>query len=88
MQYNVLEARNQLSKLIDAAANGEEVIIAKRGKPVIKFVVVEEELPLGSSERLARFFAENPPVGPWRSREDIEAEIREAKSGWRDDEWD
>jgi prevent-host-death family protein len=88
MQYNVLEARNQLSKLIDAAASGEEVVIAKRGKPMIRFVVIDDDLPLGSPERLARFFAENPPVGPPRSREAVDDEIREAKSGWRDDEWD
>lgn len=87
MQYNVLEARNQLSKLIDAAANGEEVVIAKRGKPVIRFVAVEEELPLGSSERLAKFFASNPPLGPPRSEQEVEDEIREAKSGWKDDDW-
>jgi len=87
MQYNVLEARDQLSKLIDAAVNGEEVVIAKRGKPVIRFVVFDDELPLGSPERLAKFFAENPPIGGQTAAE-IEDEIREAKTGWKDDEWD
>jgi prevent-host-death family protein len=85
MQYNVLEARNQLSKLIDAAANGEEVVIAKRGKPVIRFVAVDDELALGSPQRLAKFFAENPPVGPPRSDEEVAEEVREAKSRWSDD---
>jgi prevent-host-death family protein len=83
MQYNVLEARNQLSKLIDAAINGEEVVIAKRGKPVIRFSVVDDEPRLGSAERLAKWFDENPPLAA-RSREDAEDEIREAKSGWRE----
>jgi prevent-host-death family protein len=83
MQYNVLEARNQLSKLIDAATNGEEVVIAMRGKPVIRFVVIDDEPKLGSAERLAQWFEANPPRHR-RSREEAEDEIREAKSGWRE----
>jgi prevent-host-death family protein len=34
MQINVQEAKAQLSRLLDAALAGEEVIIAKAGKPV------------------------------------------------------
>jgi prevent-host-death family protein len=41
MQVNILEAKNQLSKLVKAAASGEEVIIASNGKPVAKLVPVE-----------------------------------------------
>ncbi|MEO0357700.1 MAG: type II toxin-antitoxin system prevent-host-death family antitoxin [Pseudomonadota bacterium] len=36
MQVNIHEAKTQLSKLIEAALNGEEVIIAKGNKPVVK----------------------------------------------------
>jgi prevent-host-death family protein len=32
--YNIHEAKSQLSKLIDAMQRGEQVIIAKAGKPV------------------------------------------------------
>lgn len=42
MQVNILEAKNQLSKLVKAAAAGEEVIIASNGKPVAKLVPVDE----------------------------------------------
>lgn len=42
MQVNILEAKNQLSKLVKAAAAGEEVIIASNGKPVAKLVALEE----------------------------------------------
>ena len=38
MQVNILEARNQLSRLIKAALAGEEVIIANRGEPVVRIV--------------------------------------------------
>jgi prevent-host-death family protein len=39
---NVHAAKTQLSRLIDAAAAGEEVIIARAGKPVVKLVPVDQ----------------------------------------------
>ncbi len=33
--YSVAEAKNQLSKLIDRALQGEGVIITRRGEPVV-----------------------------------------------------
>jgi prevent-host-death family protein len=41
MQFNILEAKNQLSKLVEAAQRGEDVVIANRGKPVVRLVKVE-----------------------------------------------
>lgn len=41
MQVNMLEAKTQLSKLVEAALRGEDVVIANRGKPVVKLVKVE-----------------------------------------------
>lgn len=41
MQFNILEAKNQLSKLVEAAQRGEEVVIANRGKAVVKLVKVD-----------------------------------------------
>jgi prevent-host-death family protein len=32
--YNIHDAKSQLSKLIEAVQHGEEVVIAKAGKPV------------------------------------------------------
>jgi prevent-host-death family protein len=40
MEVNVHHAKTHLSKLISAAESGEEVIIARNGKPVVKLVVV------------------------------------------------
>lgn len=36
--YNLYEARTSLSALVDRAAGGEEIIIAKAGKPLAKLV--------------------------------------------------
>jgi prevent-host-death family protein len=38
MQVNMHEAKTQLSKLVEAALRGEEVLIANRGKPVVKVI--------------------------------------------------
>jgi len=32
--YSIAEAKNQLSKLVDAAIAGEDVVITRHGKPV------------------------------------------------------
>ncbi len=42
---NVHEAKTHLSKLIDRAHAGEEIIIAKAGKPWAKLSKVEEAQP-------------------------------------------
>lgn len=39
-QVNVHEAKTHLSRLLESVARGEEVIIAKSGKPVAKLVAV------------------------------------------------
>lgn len=38
MQVNLLEAKNQLSKLVKAAVAGEEVIIANHGEAQVRLV--------------------------------------------------
>jgi len=42
MEVNVHEAKTHLSRLLAKVAMGEEVIIAKAGKPVAKLVPIEE----------------------------------------------
>lgn len=45
MQVNMLEAKNQLSRLVKAAQAGEEVIIANHGVPAVRLVAVEGAEP-------------------------------------------
>ncbi len=40
MEVNVNHAKTNLSKLIAAAESGEEVIIARNGKPAVKLILV------------------------------------------------
>jgi prevent-host-death family protein len=40
---NMHEAKTQLSKLVERAAQGEDVVIAKAGRPVARLVPYEED---------------------------------------------
>lgn len=41
--YNIYEAKSGLSKLVERAAAGEEIIIAKNGKPVARLTAIERK---------------------------------------------
>ena len=51
MTLNLYEAKTQLSSLVEMAAAGEEIIIAKNGKPMAKLVPIRER-PLRKPGRL------------------------------------
>ena len=55
VQVNILEAKNQLSRLIKAAAAGEEVIIASNGTPVVRLVPVQPKTGLTGRGILKRY---------------------------------
>jgi prevent-host-death family protein len=48
MQVNMLEAKNQLSRLVKAAQAGEEVIIANHGAPAVRLVPVRTNADMRS----------------------------------------
>lgn len=41
--HNIHDAKTQLSRLVELAASGETIIIAKAGKPMAKLVPIEEQ---------------------------------------------
>jgi prevent-host-death family protein len=43
---NIHEAKTQFSKLIEAVAHGEEIVIAKAGKPAAKLVPMHVQKPV------------------------------------------
>ena len=44
MQVNVHEAKTHFSKLLTSVRNGQEIIIAKAGKPIARLVPIRERL--------------------------------------------
>lgn len=41
VMLNIHEAKTHFSKLVEKALNGEEVIIGKSGKPVVKLIAIQ-----------------------------------------------
>jgi len=39
---NIYEAKTQLSKLVDLASNGTDIVIARNGKPVARLTTIEQ----------------------------------------------
>jgi prevent-host-death family protein len=80
VQVNLYEAKTQLSSLVERAARGEEIVIAKAGKPMARLsaVTVEEDakepLPFGQNllglPRLPKSFYEDIPLEHFLGDED------------------
>lgn len=87
MQVNILEAKNRLSELIKAAQAGEEVVIANRGKPVVRMIPTD---PLarnpprrGSADAILGWLRDRPtPTQSRRSAEEIDAGIEAERNAW------
>jgi prevent-host-death family protein len=64
---NAHEAKTHLSRLLDRVSQGEEVIIAKAGKPVARLVSVKERperrVPGSASDRSRRGLRRSAPGG-------------------------
>jgi prevent-host-death family protein len=56
-QVTIHQAKAQLSRLIQKALAGEEVVIANRDKPVVRLTVVDEARPKRRLGFLAKEFA-------------------------------
>lgn len=85
MLINILEAKNRLSELIRAAREGEEVIIANRGRPVAKLTAVHDAdmAPRGSAAAILGWLDDHPtPKAARRSAAEIDAAIEAEREGW------
>ncbi|HOW02370.1 MAG TPA: type II toxin-antitoxin system prevent-host-death family antitoxin [Rhodoglobus sp.] len=79
---NILDARNRFSQLITAAINGEDVVIAKRGRPVVRIVpIVDDAANTGAD--LVQWLEEHPlPAGAVRSAEELDEQIAREREAW------
>ena len=57
MKVNMLEARNQLSRLVKDALAGEDIVIASNGEPMVRLVPVARKGHLGGWGKLKKFRA-------------------------------
>jgi len=57
MKVNMLEAKSQLSKLVKAALEGQDVVIASNGTPMVRLVPIARKGRLAGWGKLKRFAA-------------------------------
>jgi prevent-host-death family protein len=64
-EYSVAEAKNHLPKLINRALQGEEIVITRRGKPVVELrpAPPRPKPPIGTDEWLFERTRARPGVG-------------------------
>lgn len=55
MKVNMLEAKSQLSRLVKNALDGEEVVIASNGEPMVRLVPITKKGRLRGWGKLKRF---------------------------------
>lgn len=87
MNVNIFDARNQLSKLVKAAAAGEEVIIANRGEPMVRLVPVGAQgkpaVGTGRGRDILDWLELHPlPAHAQRDAAEIEAGIAAEREAW------
>lgn len=73
MLVNMLEAKTHLSRLVEAVLRGEEVIIANRGKPVVRLVLAEPAKPRRKWGALAGLWSEAEIDAAFSPQADAEA---------------
>ena len=62
LQVNIHEAKTQLSRLIQAALSGKQVIIARGNKPIVRLEVLPEARKgrqIGNAKGLIRYMADD-----------------------------
>jgi len=57
MQVNMLQAKNQLSRLVKDAVASEDIVIASNGEPMVRLVPVARKGQLGGWGKLKKFRA-------------------------------
>ena len=87
IHVNIGEAKTRLSELVAASIRGEEVVLAKAGRPVARIVALPEVASEDAEARVARrmaafgmyreaFAGWDTDIGPSMSDEEVEARER------------
>jgi prevent-host-death family protein len=79
-KHSVVEAKNQLSELIDRALKGEGVVITRHGRPVVELRPVAPPVKPITPEAID--WLANRRVGRRMPREDAAALVRKMRREW------
>ena len=78
LQVEIKQAKEQFSELVERAANGEEIIIARDNQPLVQLVPVARARH-ANDEGSAQTLLDSPLVGLWKDRDDMEDSIAFAR---------
>ncbi|WP_243063874.1 type II toxin-antitoxin system Phd/YefM family antitoxin [Humibacter sp. RRB41] len=81
-QSNIFDARNNLSKLVSAAQQGTDTVIARRGRPVARITRVDAH-DEHSAAGLVDWIAEHPIASSAaRPASELDDQVRAEREGW------
>jgi prevent-host-death family protein len=80
-KHTVVEAKNQLSELIDRAMNGEPVVITRHGRPVVELRPVKPAAKPLTSEAID-WLVQHRVRGRRKPREDAATLVRRMRDEW------
>jgi prevent-host-death family protein len=78
--YSVVEAKNQLSDLIERALKGEGVVITRHGRPVVELKPISRSAKPITAEAIDWLVERR--VGQRQPQEDATALIRKMRDEW------
>lgn len=82
-RHSVLEARNNLSRLIAESRSGGDVVITNRGTPVVQLVPIAADDAEFTGAALADWLDAHPLPGRLqRPPEELDAQITDARGDW------
>ena len=80
-KYSVVEAKNQLSDLIDCALRGEGVVITRHGRPVVELKPISRAAKPITPEAID--WLAQRRVGRRKPREDAAVLVRKMRDEWQ-----
>lgn len=81
--YSVLDARNNLSRLIADARSGAEVVITNRGVPVAQITPISGVDLVGDGRAIVEWIESHVrPLASQRTSGEIESQIEESRGAW------
>jgi prevent-host-death family protein len=79
-RHSVVEAKNQLSELIDRALNGEGVVITRHGRPVVELTPIPSTAQPITSQAVD--WLRERRVGKRKPRADAATLVRKMRDEW------
>ena len=82
-KHSLAEAKDNLPELIARAERGEEIVITRDGREVVRISALEQPKPAPATQEMVDWFRAHPPIGTVAPAEDAATLVRRM----RDEDW-